>query len=93
VHQGSYTFRNRKSYLSNLVLCAAVSWYLIVASAVYIGFGADTSFTKYEDRKTNKVQQLDVCSHPTTQRPTTSTNHIQHNQNNTPNAVTGPLFS
>ena len=32
------------------------------------------------------------CSHPTTQRPTTATNHIQQNQNNTPNAVTGPLF-
>jgi hypothetical protein len=27
------------------------------------------------------------------QRPTTATNHIQQNQNNTPNAVTGPLFS
>jgi len=24
---------------------------------------------------------------------TTATNHIQQNQNNTPNAVTGPLFS
>ena len=33
------------------------------------------------------------CSHPTTQLPTTATNHIQQNQNNTPNAVTGPLFS
>jgi len=33
------------------------------------------------------------CSHPTTQRPTTATNHIQQNQNNTPNAVTEPLFS
>ena len=28
-----------------------------------------------------------------TQRPTTATNHIQQNQNNTTNAVTGPLFS
>ena len=27
------------------------------------------------------------------ERPTTATNHIQQNQNNTPNAVTGPLFS
>ena len=27
------------------------------------------------------------------QRPTTATNHIQQNQNNTPNAVTGSLFS
>ena len=27
------------------------------------------------------------------QRPTTATNHIQQNQNNTPNAVTGPLIS
>ena len=33
------------------------------------------------------------CSHPTTQRPTTATNHIQQNQNNTPTAVTGPLIS
>jgi hypothetical protein len=33
------------------------------------------------------------CSHPTTQRPTTATNHIKQNQNNTPNAVTDPLFS
>ena len=33
------------------------------------------------------------CSHPRRQRPTTATNHIQENQNNTPNAVTGPLFS
>jgi hypothetical protein len=33
------------------------------------------------------------CSHPTTQRPTTATSHIQQNQNNTPNAVTGHFFS
>jgi len=33
------------------------------------------------------------CSHPTTQRHTNATNHIQQKQNNTPNAVTGPLFS
>jgi hypothetical protein len=32
------------------------------------------------------------CSHPTTQRPTTATNHIQQNQRSTPNAVTGSLF-
>ena len=30
---------------------------------------------------------------PSRQRPTTATNHIQQNQNNTPNAVTGSLFS
>jgi len=35
---------------------------------------------------------LEQCSHPTTQRPTTATNHIRQKQNNTPNAVTGPLF-
>ena len=34
-----------------------------------------------------------LCSLPSRQRPTTATNHIQQNQNNTPNAVTGPLFS
>jgi hypothetical protein len=33
------------------------------------------------------------CPHTTRQRPTTATNHIQQNQNNTPNAVTGPLIS
>jgi len=33
------------------------------------------------------------CSHPTTQRPTTATNHIQHNQRSTPRAVTHALFS
>jgi len=27
------------------------------------------------------------------QRPTTATNHIQQNQNNTPNAVAGSFFS
>ena len=36
---------------------------------------------------------VEHCSHPTMQRPTTATNHIQQNQNNTPNAVKGPLFS
>ena len=39
------------------------------------------------------VVGCEQCPHPTTQRPTTATNHIQQNQNNTPNAVTGPLFS
>jgi hypothetical protein len=39
------------------------------------------------------VVGCEQCSHPTTQRPTTATNHIQQNQNNTPNAVTGSLFS
>ena len=34
-----------------------------------------------------------ACSHLTSQHPTTATNHIQQNQNNTPNAVTRPLFS
>ena len=33
------------------------------------------------------------CSHPTTQRPTTATNHIQQNQRNTPLAVTHGLCS
>ena len=33
------------------------------------------------------------CSHPARQRPTTATNLIQQNQNNTPNTLTGPLFS
>ena len=37
--------------------------------------------------------RIPLCSHPTRQRPKTATNHIQQNQNNTPNAVTGPLFS
>ena len=33
------------------------------------------------------------CSHPTTQRPTTATNHIQQNQCSTPYAVTHGLCS
>jgi len=33
------------------------------------------------------------CSHPTTQRPTTATNHIQQNQHSTPYAVTHGLWS
>ena len=33
------------------------------------------------------------CSHPTTQRPTTATNHIQQNQRSTPRSVTHVLFS
>jgi len=37
-------------------------------------------------------QKPSQCSHPTRQRPTTATNHIQQNQN-TPNAVTEPFFS
>ena len=38
-------------------------------------------------------QKPSKCSRPTTQRPTTATNHIQQNQNITPNAITGALFS
>jgi len=34
-----------------------------------------------------------LCSHPTTQRPTTATNHIQQNQRSTPRAVTHVLVS
>jgi len=41
------------------------------------------------------VALLDVvgigCSHPTTQRPTTDTNHIQQYQRSTPRAVTHVL--
>ena len=33
------------------------------------------------------------CSHPTRQRPTTATNHIQQNQRSTTDAVTYVLFS
>jgi hypothetical protein len=33
------------------------------------------------------------CSHPTTQRHTTATNHIQQNQRSTPYAVTHDLCS
>ena len=46
-----------------------------------------------KDRVTACGVGCEHCSHPTTQRPTTATNHIQQNQNNTLNAVTGPLFS
>ena len=37
------------------------------------------------------VVGCEQCSHPTTQRPTTATNHIQQNQSSTPNAVTHGL--
>jgi len=37
--------------------------------------------------------QPSQCSHPTTQRPATATNHIQQNQRSTPHAVTYGLFS
>ena len=39
------------------------------------------------------VVGCEQCSHPTMQCPTTATNHIQQNQNNTPNAVTVLLIS
>jgi hypothetical protein len=38
------------------------------------------------------VAGCEHCSHPARQRPTTANNHIQQNQN-TPNTVTGSLFS
>ena len=42
----------------------------------------------------NSVKQKpSQCSHPTTQHPTTATNHIQQNQRSTPHAVTRSLFS
>jgi len=39
------------------------------------------------------VVGCEQCSHPTTQRPTTATNHIQQNQRSTPYAVTHGLWS
>ena len=39
------------------------------------------------------VVGCEQCSHPTTQRPTTATNHIQQNQRSTPHAVTHGLCS
>ena len=42
---------------------------------------------------TSEVQISQHCSHPTTQRPTTATNHIQQNQHSTPYAVTHGLCS
>jgi hypothetical protein len=36
---------------------------------------------------------VEQYSHPARHRPTTATNHIQQNQNNTPDTVTGPLFT
>ena len=39
------------------------------------------------------VVGCEQCSHPTTQRPTTATNHIQQNQRSTPYAVTHGLCS
>ena len=39
------------------------------------------------------VVGCEQCSHPTMQRPTTATNHIQQNQRSVPYAVTRSLFS
>jgi len=39
------------------------------------------------------VTAYEHCSYPTTQRPTTATNHIQQNQRSTPYAVTHGLCS
>jgi len=39
------------------------------------------------------VTACEYCSHPTTQRPTTATNHIQQYQRSTPHAVTHGLCS
>ena len=41
----------------------------------------------------NLARRIYNCSHPTTQRPTTATNHIQQNQRSTPYAVTHGLCS
>jgi len=46
----------------------------------------------YAHRQENKGP-ITTYSHSARQRPTTATSHIQQNQNNTPNAVIGPLFS
>jgi len=55
---------------------------------------------KREDQQDATIRCLLLTSvstcfgHPyARQRPTTATNHIQQNQNNTPNSVTGPLLS
>ena len=55
--------------------------------------GPVTAFGVCSNRAFVLLKMAISCSHPTTQRPTTATNHIQQNQNNTPNAVTKPLFS
>jgi len=39
------------------------------------------------------ARDSEQCSHPTTQRPITATNHIQQNRSSTPYAVTRSLFS
>jgi len=44
-------------------------------------------------RCTVLVVGFEQCSHPTTQRPTTATNHIQQNHHSTPYAVTHGLCS
>jgi len=47
---------------------------------------------KKPTRYNNKMFIIN-CSHPTTQRPTTATNHTQQNQRSTPDAVTHGLCS
>ena len=81
--------------------CCDVKWYGGVIPAR--GQWKEVVFMKREDQQDATIRCLLLtsvstcfghqCSHPARQRPTTATNHIQQNQNNTPNAVTGPLFS
>ena len=54
------------------------------------------SYAPLQENKDRVLLHLVFCSGSAGcgwQRPTTATNHIQQNQNNTPNAVTGPLIS
>jgi len=62
-------------------------WFVAVVGRCLVGC------EHYEGFCSTVEQKPSQCSHPARQRPSTATNHIQQNQNNTPNAVTGPLFS
>ena len=46
-----------------------------------------------QENKDRVLLHMVYCSHPTTQRPTAATNHIQQNQSSTPYAVTHGLCS
>ena len=58
---------------------------MCVGVTVWFGWGGVVSLCR--------LKHSTMRSHPSWQHPTTATNHIQQNQNNTPNAVTGSLFS
>ena len=84
-------------YLFHVLYCSGS---MCVGVTVWFGWGGVVSlcrlkhcFSLLKDTTLRCVVGCEQCSHPTRQPPITATTHIQQNQSNTPNAVTGLLFS